>query len=204
MVVTIVMSVKSPAPPDGRSARRIESMRRVQAAALDLAEARGLDHVSVEEIAAAAGVGPATVYRNFATKERIVLWDEYDPPLLTAIAECLAEAQPPLRATCNGVATALEHVYREDRARILRRARLVLSDPKLDASAETDRAALRAALAALFIAKNAASSLLDADVLAAAGVAALQVAVTHWTRAAGRKPLRTFVHAAFAALHPPR
>src|SRR5688572_5367592 len=28
------------------------------------------------------GVGVATVYRYFGTKERMVLWDEYDPMLL--------------------------------------------------------------------------------------------------------------------------
>ena len=54
----------------------------MQQVALDLFEQRGFAAVGVEEIARAAGVGPATVYRHFGSKERIVLWDDYDPLLL--------------------------------------------------------------------------------------------------------------------------
>ena len=82
---------------DGRAERRLDAMRRVQAAALDLFEQRGYEQVTVEDIAAAAEVGPATVYRNFGGKERIVLWDEYDPMIFDAIAARLSE-QPVLDA----------------------------------------------------------------------------------------------------------
>ena len=71
---------------DGRARRKIEAMRRAQAAALDLFEARGYDGTTVEQIADAAEVGAATIYRAFGTKERIILWDEYDPLLFEAIA----------------------------------------------------------------------------------------------------------------------
>lgn len=196
------MSVNPPArrtSNDGRTERRLEAMRRVQAAALDLAEAHGLAAVTVEEIAARAGVGPATVYRNFSTKEGVILWDDYDPPLLDAIRARLGRA-PALRAVADGVITALEAVYRVDRARILKRSRLLVTDSRLEAAGEPDRAALRAALAEALLATRAARTRLAADALAAASVAALQVAVTHWVEAAGRRPLGVFVRAAFDAL----
>ena len=68
---------------DLRERKRVATMRRVQAVAMDLFEGRGFAEVTVEEIAAAAEVGPATVYRHFGTKEGIVRWDklEWLPPL---------------------------------------------------------------------------------------------------------------------------
>ena len=47
-------------------------MRRIQLAALTLFERRGFERITIEDIARAARVGPATVYRHFITKERIV------------------------------------------------------------------------------------------------------------------------------------
>jgi len=42
-------------------------------AALDLFSQRGLDHVTIDDIAAAADVGKGTIYNYFATKEDIVV-----------------------------------------------------------------------------------------------------------------------------------
>ena len=71
---------------DGRTQRRLVAMRRIQLVALSLFERHGFERVTIEDIARAAKVGPATVYRNFTTKERIVLWDEYDPRLVQGVA----------------------------------------------------------------------------------------------------------------------
>jgi AcrR family transcriptional regulator len=123
---------------DGRARRRLEAMRRVQEVALGLFEERGYAGVTVEEIATRAEVGAATVYRNFGTKERLVLWDEYDPMLLSAISERLG-ALGPLEATREGLIASLDEVYGEDRERILRRARLIEETPPLEAAMAADR-----------------------------------------------------------------
>src|SRR5690349_3484703 len=107
-----------------RDDKRRWTMREVQAAAIDLFEAQGYAPVSVEAIAAAAGVSAPTVYRHFGTKERIVLWDNYDPDLLSSIAR-EARHLPPLKAIEAGLIAALDRVYEADAKRILRRARLV-------------------------------------------------------------------------------
>ncbi|SIQ83088.1 transcriptional regulator, TetR family [Micromonospora avicenniae] len=55
--------------------RRADALRnheRVVAAARELFAARGLD-VTVPEVAARAGVGRATVYRSYPSKEELVL-----------------------------------------------------------------------------------------------------------------------------------
>lgn len=50
-----------------------DTRQRLLDTALGLFEARGYDHVSVSDVAAAAGVGERTVYRYFPTKEALVL-----------------------------------------------------------------------------------------------------------------------------------
>src|SRR5688572_21914373 len=105
-MVAIKISGSTPA----RARRRSQTMRRVQEAALDLFERRGFDEVRIEEIAAASEVSSATIYRHFGTKERIVLWDEYDPMLEAAIAERLPGAAP-LPAVREALVASLDRVY---------------------------------------------------------------------------------------------
>lgn len=179
--------------------RRLVAMRRVQAAALSLFEKRGFDTVTVEDIAQAAKVGPATVYRNFGTKERVVLWDEYDPMLLDAIRARLRSA-PLIEAVSDALVATLDAVYETDRARILRRTRLMLSIPALVSASEPDREALRGALTHLFIEMHAAPAGLAAEVASAAIVATLTTAVTRWAHDRGKRPMRDVLRDAFAAL----
>lgn len=174
-------------------------MRRTQDAALDLFEERGYGAVTVDEIAAAAGVGPATVYRAFGTKERVILWDEYDPMLLEAVAERLRD-RPLLQAVTEALTASLARVYRTDKKRILRRARLLLSEPALLAAAALDNVKLRGALAEVFLAGGATATELDAAVAAAAVVATLDTAVRRWVEASGRTPMDEVLREAFESL----
>jgi AcrR family transcriptional regulator len=184
---------------DGRAKRRIEAMRRIQAAALDLFEARGYDQVTVEEIAAAAEVGPATVYRGFGGKERIVLWDEYDPMIFDALAARLP-GRPVGEAMLEALIESLDRVYAEDRARILRRARLILAQPAIAAGAAAGHAELRRGLAAVLRGTGAVRGELEADVIAAALAGALAAAVEHWVRGDGRVALRHALRRALRSL----
>ena len=56
-----------------RDRKRLTNRDAIQAAALRLFMDRSFDTVSVEEVAEAADVSPSTVYRNFPTKEDLVL-----------------------------------------------------------------------------------------------------------------------------------
>src|SRR5262249_2118490 len=72
-----------------RQLKKLEAMRHGQLTAFGLFEAHGCDAVTIEEVASAARVSAPTIYRHFGTKEGLVLWDEYDPVLLSALAERL-------------------------------------------------------------------------------------------------------------------
>jgi len=184
---------------DLRDRKRVEAMRRVQAAALDLFESRGFDRVTIEEIAAVAEVGPATVYRHFGSKEHVVLWDEYDPQLFLAIAARLATATP-LAAVREAFVEALDRHYAEDAERILRRARLMGETPALQIATAANLRAMRQSLVELFLEKRAAGDALEATVVAGAIVATIEAAIAHWVAAGGRRKLRQVIALAFRRL----
>lgn len=179
--------------------RKLAAMARVQAAALDLFERDGFDAVSIEQIAAAAEVGPATVYRNFGTKERIALWDDYDPRLLEAFTAALAELDP-ITALQRALSEALAEVYARDRVRILRRSKLLRRTPALQRVAGDDLRALRGVLAGLLLDERRARDALEARVFAGALVATLEAAIEHWVDGNGREPLPRCFTLAFRRL----
>ncbi|MFD6158285.1 TetR/AcrR family transcriptional regulator [Nocardia sp. NPDC060256] len=72
--------------------RKIEAMSRIQRVALDLFDTHGYRNVTIERVAAEAGVSPSSVYRYFGTKEMLVLYDEADPKILDAIRTAGGEA----------------------------------------------------------------------------------------------------------------
>jgi AcrR family transcriptional regulator len=174
-------------------------MRRVQRAALDLFEAQGFDAVTVEQIAEASEVSAPTIYRHFGAKEQIVLWDDYDPLLFASIAERLPH-DAVLAAVRDGLVRALDRIYSEDAERILRRARLLVAHPALEAANASSMAALRRGLAKVLTDTGACRDALEADVMAAAIVGTLEVAMEHWVAGEGREPLRRLFKSAFRRL----
>jgi AcrR family transcriptional regulator len=192
--VTIIETV---AKSTLRDRKKAAIMRRVQEIAVERFAERGFAGVTVEEIAAAAEVAPATVYRHFGTKERLVLWDEFDPPILEAIARRLP-SEPPLDAVRDALGTLLDEVYDREAPLALARATLIEQEPSLLAAAALDSRGFAAAIAALF--HESGTPEFEAHVLAEIAVAALAASVTEWQRRAGKTPLRELVNASFATL----
>lgn len=182
-----------------RDDKKRATMRDVQAAALDLFEADGYDAVSVEAIATAAGVSAPTIYRHFGTKERIVLWDDYDPDLLASIA-AYARAVAPIAAIEAGLIAALDRVYETDARRVLRRSRLLTAHRGLRAANAPLMAELRSGLGEMLAQSYPKLGVVRADLLAAVVVVALETAVLRWVAARGKNPLRQYFRDAFADL----
>lgn len=70
-----------------RQRNRLDAMARITAAALDLFDQRGYPQVTVDAIAAAAGVSARTFYRYFGTKERLFTVDAYAAVGVDVLAE---------------------------------------------------------------------------------------------------------------------
>lgn len=185
--------------PDLRSRKKNAMMRQVQRIGLDLFEKRGFDSVTIEEVAAAATVSAPTIYRHFATKEGIVLWDDYDPTLFRALGELLKSA-PLLEAVRNAVARPLDKVYAADAGRMLQRARLVTGHAGLRVAFAANLRVMQGELARMFLAAGVCRDELEAEVVAGATMTAVDVAMDHWARANGKWPLLRFVDQALRRL----
>ena len=186
--------IAQPPPIDGRTLRRLEAMRRAQDAALELFEERGFDAVTVEEVAKAAGLGVASLFRNFGTKEGLVLWDEYDPLLFEAIAVHLKTA-PPLEAMSAGVRDALGEVYERDGRRVLRRADLISKTPEIQLASRAQLHALREGLNRVLTPK--VKDPLERELLCAVFISTLEVSVERWRKERATRSLAIILRDAF-------
>jgi|JI10StandDraft_1071094.scaffolds.fasta_scaffold44514_3 AcrR family transcriptional regulator len=177
-----------------RAQRRLRTMRQVQEVALEAFEQRGFDAVSVEEIAQRAEVGTATVYRHFGTKERLVLWDAYDPMLFEGIAARLKGGDAPFQAMAGAVCDALGSFYERDKRLVLRRTDLAWRTPALRTAALTDLNDLREGLCRVL--KPEVTDAFERDLMAAVFVTMLDRCIDDWRKNRARTPLATIVRRA--------
>ena len=124
-----------------RERKKQQTRVAIQREALRLIAERGYEATTCEQIAAAAEVSAATLFRYFPTKEDIVLQDGYDPVIAAAVV-ARPVAEPPLVAVRRGFADALAEVYRGDVEPIRQRTALILSVPALRSRAREQNASL--------------------------------------------------------------
>lgn len=116
-----------------REEKKEAARRDIREAAWRLFEERGYDAVSVEEIAAAAGVSRTTFFNYFRTKEGVVL----DPsPEESARLAALVAEQPPSLPAWDAVTAVLLGLSRAGVAEIGRRRRLGGPDAALERRAQ--------------------------------------------------------------------
>jgi AcrR family transcriptional regulator len=100
---------------DGRSRRRIATRQAISNAATLLFFERGFDQVTVDEIAAAAGVGRMTVFNHFPRKEDMFF--DRDEEVRDLVRETVRQRGPrvtPIEALC-----LLAHRLAEERSPLL-------------------------------------------------------------------------------------
>jgi AcrR family transcriptional regulator len=124
-----------PARPDGlRERKKARTRAAIREHAVRLFREQGYGATTIEQIAAAAEVSPATFFRYFPTKEDVVLQDDFDIVTLTAL-----EAQPsdlgPIAAFRGAAAAARAQMSAEDVERFSETTRLTLSVPEIRARA---------------------------------------------------------------------
>lgn len=184
--------------PGLRELKKQQTRAAIQEAALELIERQGYDATTCEQIAGAAGVSPATFFRYFATKDDVVLTDDYDPMILAAISARPAR-EGPLLAARRGVADAFAQLDGEAMAVIRSRTALLLSVPALRARLNEQLSSARVAFAqALAPRMSMHPDELAVQAFAAACAAALGAAVEHWS--AGDRELSAVVDEALRAL----
>ena len=113
-----------------RERKRLETHRAFIQAARELVDARGVDGVTVEEIADAAGYTSRTFFNHFSCKEEAVV--AYDPVTLARLGDEL-RARPPEESPAEALLAVLTAGVESEGIvqRWLFRHQLVTRDPKL-------------------------------------------------------------------------
>lgn len=170
--------------------------------AFELFRRKGFDKVTVDDLAAAAGVSRSTFLRYFGTKEDAVLgaFDGHDRRVADAL-----RARPADEGEWRALRRALDVVierYHEDPADSLETTRLVRDTPALCARHLEKQYTWRPALSQA-LAERAGSErpTLAQSVRTAAALDCLNVALDHWLASDGREDLVELLDAAFAALN---
>jgi AcrR family transcriptional regulator len=121
-------------PAGLRERKKARTRATIREHALRLFRDQGYGATTVEQIAEAAEVSPATFYRYFPTKEDVVLQDDLDVLALEAL-EQLPPDLSPLAAVRAATAESLTRFTDEDRARFRETTALTLAVPEIRARA---------------------------------------------------------------------
>lgn len=183
----------------GLRARKRQSTRdAIEAAALDLFAKHGFDNVTVDDIATAADVSRATVFRHVGSKEDTVLEVQHGL-LVMLLDEIRRNPGRPLAEALVGYAATLD----TDADRLRVRAKVIASHPALLERLSAIRTQWDAAVAATVAELDGrAETTLEDLTVSAATVSALFVAFLTWAVAEG-VTLQSLVAQAAAALPGP-
>jgi AcrR family transcriptional regulator len=125
----------SPARPEGlRERKKAKTRAAIREHALRLFREQGYAATTIEQIADAAEVSPATFFRYFPTKEDVVLQDDFDIVTLEALA-----AQPPELSPIAAFRAAAEAAWKQmspaDAIRFAETSQLTMATPEIRARA---------------------------------------------------------------------
>lgn len=166
---------------------KLQAMRRIQSAAFYLLQASDYDRLTVAQIAAASEVSRSTLWRYFASKEDIFLWDENAEAVVSEFHGRIGATNPAV-AMVDAVDAVWAH--RIDDAPddvLLSRMTLVFSVPQLRLALGARQEDLRRSVADE-IAK-AGWDRVESAAFAGAVMGALFAALEAWTGEDPREPL---------------
>ncbi|HEY2130351.1 MAG TPA: TetR family transcriptional regulator [Streptosporangiaceae bacterium] len=121
-------------PTGLRERKKAKTRAAIREHALRLFREQGYGGTTVEQIAEAAEVSPATFYRYFPTKEDVVLQDDLDVLTLGSLEQQPAELSP-LAAVRAAMAEAQAGFTAEERQRFRETTELTVSVPEIRARA---------------------------------------------------------------------
>ena len=182
-----------------RQRQRAETKQRIQRQAIRLFAEQGYDATTVNEVAAAAGVAAMTVYRNFPTKEDLVLYDDFDQVAAATIAELPATGSLADRIARTMLAT-FDLAIAHDRDFLLTRLRLMISTPALQARHLDSQYRLQEAFVTAIRAGSTDAALeFQARAAASACLGVAHIALLRWASEDGETSLPDLFRDAFTA-----
>jgi AcrR family transcriptional regulator len=181
-------SSDDPPPLSLRERKRMRTMSAIQEAALRLFAEQGFDRTTVEQIAAAAEVSPATFFRYYPSKEAVLGTDEFDE-----LVERILRERPPEEDMLDALRGAMRAVLpyvEQSRESILGRTRLVMQTPGLRSQFYEAQQANIETLAKTFAPRiGLGPDDFEMRVIASALSAALMTAAFTWAEDGGNEDL---------------
>ncbi|WP_250446212.1 TetR/AcrR family transcriptional regulator [Actinotalea sp. C106] len=179
-----------------RERQREQTRALIARTAVDLAIERGYPNVTVEEIAAAAGVAPRTFFNHFATKRDALLsWTTRLEP--AAVEAFLSPEAPGLAASLQEL--LLAYVASADRDELGRMQELLDTNPELRPQVRDLFREFEASLAdAIGRRPEVDAGSPEPRVLAALSTAVFRASFSEWTGAQGSTTLAECVASSFA------
>ena len=114
-----------------RERKKIKTRESIQREAMRLIGKQGYEQTTIEQIAAAVEISPSTFFNYFPSKEDVVLYDAYDPVVLSLMSE--RPDGEALSVSIRTVLDAMGGMFERDREIILARGRLWFEVPALRA-----------------------------------------------------------------------
>jgi AcrR family transcriptional regulator len=184
-----------------RELKKERTRRSVQEMAMRLFKKQGYAETTVEQIAAAAEISPATFYRYFPDKEDVALSIDYSPFIEKVIAEC-----PANESLAGIVNTHYRHLaiwFESDRDLFITRYRLLRSVPDLKARRGLQRQALLDFLADLIAPRvGTQADNHELRLVLAISVAAESETVNYWAERGGTQSLADLLEHAYRKILP--
>jgi AcrR family transcriptional regulator len=183
-----------------RERKKRATRRALHDAALRLALERGLEHLTVEEISAAADVSVRTFFNYFPSKEQAILGDDLfavDEKEVTALMLGAASVLDGLQRVAMAVAAATAPRREQVRMRWQLMERYPTLLPQIFARLEEFDKVLASAVAAR---TGAAPDDAYPRLMAAVAGTAMRVAVRRWTAGHGDHPLEHHMNETFGLL----
>ncbi len=181
---------------DLRTRNRDRNRKEVADVAIALFLERGFDDVTVDEIAAAAGISRRTFFRYFESKEGVVL--PYEEERLQILRGVLAR-RPPGESIFVGLRRALltivAHETVAERAEMLARLRIIMEHPSLHARSLEQQTVMETAVREVIAEHLGVDPETDlaARVVAGATMAAVRASAEVWHATGGREELDSII-----------
>lgn len=182
-----------------RERNRARTYAEITEAALDLFERQGFDATTVDQIAAAAGVSPATFFRYFATKEDVLFSDEDSSAaeLLAAVAARTDRSTSSVPALAEPIVAFARAMPGQQSPNSRRLTELVMRTPSLAPRSLRIRLRWERDIAAQLAGEDGlASPRLLHTAVASAAVSCLTSGLRHWPNSSPRA-LASLVSEAF-------
>ncbi len=179
-------------PPGLRERKKLKTKEAIQREAMRLFQEQGYEETTIEQIAAAAEISPSTFFNYFPSKEDVILFDRYDPMIVSFMSS--RPAGEALSTIFYGAIHGLARVMEHDRDVILARAKLSLEVPELRARFWEEMEKARDLLAGIMAARTGRDPAdFELRVLAMVFVAVSFEGLQEWLRRGGRGDMMKLV-----------